>query len=320
MRPPRPRRFPAYMSPRAGPRDLHLTPASDVHSGRRDPLRTASRGSRRSFGGELHVGCARRVIEDPRAALSGSVPPRRTYPSTPQRSAARCLKKAPQDAVCASAQALATTSRSPQRRPDRREPRVVWGTVSRSLGWRRETRRWGTWSIRSGGARHRLAWACLQPRGDERAAVGVRPPAPTTYLMRVAVVSSGSSLGAPRDPLNARGTGQHGLHFGRSSVRRGSSRSVFLHDGNPCTRCPSFPSSVPGSLPAPRLTYWGPEFVDCFSSCRRTPRCPGAGTSGPTSDGSLSGDAYPDRHPPSGVHQGRPESVRTGDRHRPPAS
>jgi eukaryotic-like serine/threonine-protein kinase len=247
-----------YMAPEQARGEKGLTTAVDVHA--LGTILFELLTGRTPFGGADVMSVLGRVKED-------AAPPVRQFrPAVPrdlELICLKCLKKSPQDRY-PSAQALADDlERFLNGEPPCGHGRGwVWDTVSRALGWRRETLAMGTWSIAFwGGASTVLAMGVLQVAVLMNAPLWVSQAAVAYYLIAWLCIIW-VFLVAPRDSLNPAERASTGLHFGaKFACAAVLPVQLFLHDGNPVYALPSFLAIVGLFTFAHGVTYWGRMYL-----------------------------------------------------------
>jgi serine/threonine-protein kinase len=197
----------------------------------------------------------RRVIEDP-APRVGDVRP--DVPRDLRTICARCLKKAPQDRY-PSAQALADDlTKYLNGEPIEERRGWVWDSVSRALGWQRETAAMASWRAMFWGAAAALsAMTVMQGAVLAGAPLWVSQAAIAYYLIAWLGVLWGS-LVARRDSLNPVERASTALSFGaKFACAAILPVQLWLHGGDPLYALPSFLAIVGVVTFAHGVVYWG---------------------------------------------------------------
>jgi serine/threonine-protein kinase len=244
---------PAYMAPEQARVEKHLTTAVDVHA--LGVILFELLIGQVPFGGKDTPSVMARVAEEPALAV------RQLRPDVPrdlETICSRCLNKIPQERY-PSAQSLAddlTKFLKGEPIGDRRG--WVWGTVSRALGWQRETAGMSSWRVTYWGAASTiLAMAVMQTAVLLDAPLWVSQAAIAYYLLAWLGLMW-IFLVAPRTSRNPVERASTAIHFGaKFSCMAILPVQLWLHDGNPVFALPSFLALVGLAVFAHGTFYWG---------------------------------------------------------------
>jgi serine/threonine-protein kinase len=244
---------PLYMAPEQARGDRHLTTAVDVHA--LGAILFELLTGRAPFAGGSKESVLRRVIEEPAPVVRSL---RADVPRDLETICARCLNKAPEERY-PSAQALAEAlTKYLNGEPIDSHRGWVWSTVSRALGWQRETLGMGSWRVAFWGAASTLfAMIVMQAAVLSDAPLWVSQAAIAYYLVAWLALMWWF-LVAPREARNPVERASTAIHFGaKFACAAVLPAQLWLHRGDPLYALPAFLAVVSLAIFVHGVAYWG---------------------------------------------------------------